>query len=868
MNKFLHPRSIAVAAILLLFVCFPIVISAIPAAPFPGKVVQPDGTTLTVRLTGDEFAHITVTTDGYTLVEETGGYYYAQAGTDGTLVSTGVLAHDPEDRQANETALLQNTPKGIRVKKEIKQPRRRLNKALLQSGAAGNDNVLVSGGYPLRGKTRSLVILVEFNDIDFVTPDTYNVFNDMLNKPGYDKREHIGCAADYFRIQSGGLFDPSFDVYGPVRASKASTYYGENDAAGDDMYVWELVLEVCRKLDDQINFADYDLDGDGCVDNVYLFYAGYGENFAGNKAAWIWPHAYYMHAWNLPDQEVTFDGVKIDSYGCCAELYGSTGTDTGAMGTFCHEFGHILGLPDTYDVNYSEDGSGNHPDQWDIMASGSYLPATRNCGAVPAGYTGLERYMLGWGEPVELTKPQTVSLPSLQENNTFLRISTPDPNEFYILENRQQRTGSYDRYIPSHGLLIWHVDRRTDATVSVTIGGERHTLTCMELWDLDYNSINSNADHQCLEIEKASGNSGSKSTLDTPFPGRQMKTSFTDTTDPSMKTWNGTALDKPITNIRELSGVITFDFCGGGEGVKMQAIEPTQIGENAFTARWTADEKADEYRLHVWRVNRSIVPDMTSIDQTFPALPEDWTLEGDATYESESIIMASSRATTLATPPIDLSRGGKLTIRARQYQSSGGTISIYHGDTFIGEYPPSDLASNYTVTIPASSAAAAPLRFSASRRKPVAIERVTLVQDLPVTEKEIADGYPILTGNVSSFVVNGLDKGTEYAYAVEAVGYVGSISNDIFVTTAGMPTSIDEAAERQQIYITPDGILHIQGFDSPVTVTVRDIAGRTTNTFTAESPAAVPLDFLAESFHLITVDNGKKAITVKFLKRR
>ena len=269
MNRFLHPRSIAVVAIFLLFVCFPIVISAIPAAPFPGKVVQPDGTTLTVKLTGDEFAHITVTTDGYTLVEETGGYYYAQAGTDGTLVSTGVLAHDPEDRQANETALLQNTPKGIRVKKEIKQPRRRLNKALLQSGAAGNDNVLVSGGYPLRGKTRSLVILVEFNDIDFVTPDTYHVFNDMLNKPGYDKREHIGCAADYFRIQSGGLFDPSFDVYGPVRASKASTYYGENDAAGDDMYVWELVLDVCRKLDDQINFADYDLDGDGTPD-IYL----------------------------------------------------------------------------------------------------------------------------------------------------------------------------------------------------------------------------------------------------------------------------------------------------------------------------------------------------------------------------------------------------------------------------------------------------------------------------------------------------------------------------------------------------------------------------------------------------------------------
>lgn len=98
------------------------------------------------------------------------------------------------------------------------------------------------------------------------------------------------------------------------------------------------------------------------------------------------------------------------------------------------------------------------------------------------------------------------------------RISTSDPNEFFLLENRRQ-TG-YDRYIPSHGLLIWHVDRRKDAYINVTLGGENKTISCADAWDLTYNAINCNSTHQCLEIEKASGNDGSKSSLDTPFPGR------------------------------------------------------------------------------------------------------------------------------------------------------------------------------------------------------------------------------------------------------------------------------------------------------------------------------------------------------------
>ncbi len=483
----------------------PLSMDAVPAWPGTQIVTQPDGSTLELRLLGDEYGHITVDAASGTAV---------QIDRDGFWKPSG-----------------EEVQKALNRRKKI---------------AATHNTGSVLPSFPRTGEVRSLIVLVEFSDIKFVTPDVQREFDEMLNLPGFDRREHIGCAADYFREQSMGQFSPVFEVYGPVTADRQAAYYGENDADGNDIRAHELAIEVCRKLDNVIDFADYDLDNDGQVDNVYLFYAGYGENFAGNKSSWIWPHANHIDLLGIPESERTFDGKVINSYGCCAELYGSYGTDVTSIGTFCHEFGHILGLPDTYDVNYNTDGLGNHPDKWDIMASGSYLPETRNCGAVPAAYTAVERWLLGWAEPTEISRPQSVTLPPLHSSAISARISTDNPDEFFILENRQKEQGSYDRYIPHHGMLVWHVDRRPDASLNVTIGDMPRTITCAQAWDLDYNAVNMNASHQCLEIEKASGGDGSRSSADTPFPGRQMRTEFTDDTEPSMRSWNGTPVGKAI----------------------------------------------------------------------------------------------------------------------------------------------------------------------------------------------------------------------------------------------------------------------------------------------------------------------------------
>ena len=58
---------------------------AIPADPTPVQVTQPDGTTLTVALHGDEFFHFTTTADGYTVLKNAAGYY-TYARLDGVAV--------------------------------------------------------------------------------------------------------------------------------------------------------------------------------------------------------------------------------------------------------------------------------------------------------------------------------------------------------------------------------------------------------------------------------------------------------------------------------------------------------------------------------------------------------------------------------------------------------------------------------------------------------------------------------------------------------------------------------------------------------------------------------------------------------------
>jgi M6 family metalloprotease-like protein len=244
------------------------------------------------------------------------------------------------------------------------------------------------------GKRKGLVILVNFQDTKMMRTHTQTEWNDYFNLKGYSKLNNSGSVHDYFYNQSYGLFDLEFDVVGPVTVSKKMAAYGANDAYGNDVDPAGMVYEACQLAADQVNFADYDWDGDGEVDQVYLIYAGYGEAANSNTLA----NTIWQHEWNLEEAgySLTIDGVRINTYGCSSELNGDSGSYMDGIGTACHEFSHCLGIPDLYDTS----GNGNYGmDEWDLYRGRIREYAEQ--------YPGV-KYVEGarpWGEKADIALP-------------------------------------------------------------------------------------------------------------------------------------------------------------------------------------------------------------------------------------------------------------------------------------------------------------------------------------------------------------------------------------------------------------------------------------------------------------------------------
>ena len=296
------------------------------------------------------------------------------------------------------------------------------------------------------GTKKGLVILAQFTDVKFKTANNLAKYKRIMNEAGYNVGSFRGSVSDYFKDQSDGQFELDFDVVGPYTLSKSQSYYGKNLSNGDDQHAEEMVKEACVKASADVNFADYDWDGDGEVDQIFVLYAGEGEA-DGGPASSVWPHMYYLAA---VDCDLTYNGVRLNTYACSNEIK-PDGTIEG-IGCFCHEFSHCMGFPDFYDTSYS--GWFGMSD-FDLMCGGSYNGST----FCPAGYTAHEKMMCGWQEPVVLSDKDTVITnlkPMSEHGETFIIYNDAHPDEYYMIENRQKN--GWDTSYPAKGLMISHVD--------------------------------------------------------------------------------------------------------------------------------------------------------------------------------------------------------------------------------------------------------------------------------------------------------------------------------------------------------------------------------------------------------------------------
>ena len=328
---------------------------------------------------------------------------------------------------------------------------------------------------------RGLVILANFKDVKFRPMNTHAEIDSMLNGESYRYHKSYGSAKQYFHDQSNGDYVPQFDVVGPVELPDSLKYYGRNRSGkGTDVKGGDIVLKACSiaSLIDGVDFSLYDNNNDNMLDFVYVIYAGYGESDSRIDSL-IWPSTWTMGAavsqgftslpTNAPKSAYTFQGKTITNYSYSSELnyyntiykptpgYSDSIPLRSGIGVFCHEFGHLLGLPDYYDTS----GGANFdncltPGNWDVMDQGCY----NTDGYVPPVYSAHERWWMGWRAPVLLNDTAEVTLPAdnsvsyyVTRNGTSALATTQDT--VYYLENRQ-KTG-WDIGLPGHGMLIWRV---------------------------------------------------------------------------------------------------------------------------------------------------------------------------------------------------------------------------------------------------------------------------------------------------------------------------------------------------------------------------------------------------------------------------
>lgn len=498
--------------------------NAVVAKPGVNETLQPDGSVVSIRLEGSYGNHRAYSSDGYLLTTDEDGFYvFADCGADGLPVSSGIRAANPEMRSAEVKAAVAGLDQA-----RISDAFIRRNdvsgqkKATMRKGPG-----LFSTHFPSVGEQRAIVVLVNFSNKEFSMEDPNEFYNRHLNEEGFSDYGGTGSARDFFVDNSYGQFLPTFDVYGPVTLSHPVSYYGANDSWGNDKRPHEMVIEACQLLDDEVDFSEYDRNGDGVIDNVYVYYAGYGEADNGG-ANTIWPHSYdIMYA--DPTTEYFLDGVQLNHYACSNELDFYSKEPTG-IGTITHEFSHVMGLPDLY----ATDNSGAFtPGAWNILDVGSY----NNNSCTPPNYSSFERYALGWMEPEELTEYGDYTLEALPESNKAYIIRTEKENEYFLIENRQQ-TGN-DKYIPGHGMLVWHID------------------FVQQVWD--YNTVNNSTKHQHVDLVEADNKRTEKSRSGDSFPGTDEVTSFGGETQPALLSWDEVSPGIDLIDIAESEdGIISF----------------------------------------------------------------------------------------------------------------------------------------------------------------------------------------------------------------------------------------------------------------------------------------------------------------------
>lgn len=427
------------------------------SAPVMGEIFnlrQPDGSTVEVRIWGDEFYQVIESLDGYTLIRDPDTEFicYARLSHEGSeLVSTKVCVGRNRDKLNIAPHIRISSPAVIQ-KVEIPMIQHADEMEIYE-----NAILSVYSGELLPENIKGICLIVDFPDEAGTIPPSE--VNDFFNQIGYTGYSNNGSVRDYFYdVSDGNLTYTNYVPSEYYTAINEKSYY-ENP---DEPKPRELIIEALNSLEDSgFDFSEYDLDDDGFIDAVSCLYVG----SPGSVGSGLWPHQGII--------SFSADGVSTNRY-----MIAYLGTNP-QIGIPCHETGHLLfGWPDLYDTGYDSMGVG----KFCLMGYGAQ-------GGNPVEPCAYLKYISGWTNTILLTEPQE-DLPVTVEGNLSYKYENPTlTNEYFLIENRQQT--NRDSILPDAGLAVWHIEDKYGLNNNQQMTPYSHyqvTLVQADgLWDLENN---------------------------------------------------------------------------------------------------------------------------------------------------------------------------------------------------------------------------------------------------------------------------------------------------------------------------------------------------------------------------------------------
>lgn len=530
--------------VLFALLAFSLQLDAVKAWPYPVRVQQPDGSVMMILLHGDENRSWKTTLDGRPVCQDAQGWWRV---TD-SLPPEKPLLKKQLNPEGGSLAFFLATKASVSV--------------------------------------RTLVIPVQFQDRKFTIPSPRNTIYNLFNQQYYAENGATGSVLDWFRDNLGSSSSFSFDVCDVVTLPYNEAMYGANLDGVTDKNVKQMVQHACAAADAAgVDFTRYDFDGDGVVDNVFLFFAGHNEAEGGGDNT-LWPQS-----WNVADLGLWIDGMKISNFSLYSEYTGPSGYQFAGIGTICHEYCHFLGLPDLYDVNDEEEGEG--PGLYgtlSVMDRGNY----NNDGRTPPYLTIFERQLIGLVRTTTLRNEQALLVPPVQQATQAYLLPTGNSGEDFWLEYRDG--SKWDAAVGGAGLVVYQVDKSSNMAGS---------MTARMRWTT--NAVNGSAAHPCVRFVPSTG-AEATDVADAFYPGpKNVRTLHSAYLFP-LRAWSGKGVGLGLTEItRGADGIscqLVFDNSWDLPVMTGYSIVP---GQTSAQLSWESDKRGSGQ----WNIRWGAVNDIS-----------------------------------------------------------------------------------------------------------------------------------------------------------------------------------------------------------------------------------------------------------------